>query len=45
MTAPFSESDARSVGAPLELPCCFEGVLIGTGVAPGEVGDNHLLGR
>jgi hypothetical protein len=41
MTAPFSESDARSVGAPLELPCSFEGILNSAGVAPVEVGDNH----
>ena len=41
MTASFSEADAQSVGAALELPCCFEGILNGAGVAPREVGDNH----
>jgi hypothetical protein len=32
---------AQSVGAALKPPCCFEGILNGASVAPGEVSDNH----
>jgi hypothetical protein len=32
---------AWSVGTPLKLPRCFEGVLDGTSVTSSEVGDNH----
>src|SRR5690348_12370699 len=32
---------AGSVGTTLKLPCCFEGVLDGAGVAIGEVSDDH----
>ena len=35
-------TDGRSLaGAALQLPRCFEGILDGTSVASGEVGDNH----
>jgi hypothetical protein len=36
----------RLVSAPLEVPGCFKGVFDGSGVAVGEVGDNHhVLGE
>ena len=39
----------QSVGTALKLPRRFEGILDGTGVATGQVGDNHhvldVLGR